>query len=120
MHLFESRTHEAPFTAGIMMMPNRPTKDGYEQQMQTNHLSHFLLTSLLMPGLDHAASAKGSARIVNHTSIARKFPPWSTLVERYLERNGCYGGDHSLACVERYQQSKLANVAFTVALQVRP
>lgn len=99
-------------------MPNTPTKDGFEQQMQTNHLSHFLLTSLLMPCLERAALTNGSARVVNHTSIARKFPPWARLDERYLERNGHYGGDRAFECVRRYQQSKLANVAFTVGLQV--
>jgi NAD(P)-dependent dehydrogenase (short-subunit alcohol dehydrogenase family) len=98
-----------------MMMPNKPTKDGFEQQMQTNHLSHFLLTALLMPSLERAASARGIARVVNHTSIARNGAP---LAAKYLEKNGSYGGDSALETMERYHQTKLANMAFTVGLQV--
>ena len=35
--------------AGVMALPDVVTDDGYDVQMQTNHLSHFLLTSLLWP-----------------------------------------------------------------------
>ena len=38
--------------------------------MQTNHLSHFLLTKELFPLLDKKANAVGEARIVNHSSMA--------------------------------------------------
>ena len=42
------------------------TEDGLEQQMQVNHLSHFLLTLLLEPKLKTAATQPGSdVRIVN-------------------------------------------------------
>jgi hypothetical protein len=34
--------------------------------MQTNHLSHFLLTKDLLPLLNKAAASKGEARIINH------------------------------------------------------
>lgn len=27
--------------AGVMALPDKATKDGYDVQMQTNHLSHF-------------------------------------------------------------------------------
>ena len=57
-----------------MALAAKATKDGYESQMQTNHLSHFLLTSLLLPSLEKAASASGEARIVNHSSGARNIP----------------------------------------------
>lgn len=54
--------------AGVMALPDEATKDGYDVQMQTNHLSHFLLSKELYPLLEKAAEARGEARIVNHSS----------------------------------------------------
>jgi NAD(P)-dependent dehydrogenase (short-subunit alcohol dehydrogenase family) len=34
--------------AGIMAVPYRQSEDGFESQFQTNHLSHFLFTNLVM------------------------------------------------------------------------
>lgn len=95
------------------------TEDGYDVQMQTNHLSHFLLASILLPSLERAAAENGSARVVTHTSVARKRPvTW--LDARYLQKKGGdLGGDWALPRWERYHQSKLANIVFAQALQVR-
>ena len=40
--------------------------------MQTNHLSHFLLTAEVWPLIVAAAAARGEARVVQHSSIARE------------------------------------------------
>merc|ERR1719150_1375873 len=53
--------------AGIMACPQMKTKDGFEMQLGTNHIGHFLLTNLLMPQLKKAAPG---ARIVNVSSLA--------------------------------------------------
>jgi NAD(P)-dependent dehydrogenase (short-subunit alcohol dehydrogenase family) len=54
--------------AGIMMTPYGLTKDGFEQQMGTNHVGHFHLTKLLLPQLRAAGSVEQPARVVNVAS----------------------------------------------------
>lgn len=113
--------------AGVMALPDTATEDGFDVQMQTNHLSHFLLTRELMPLLERAAERDGEARVVNHSSTARLFPK-RKLLPRFLEkRGGQLGGDGNAALNSmflgprwlRYNQSKLANCAFTAALHQR-
>ena len=105
--------------AGVMALEDMATKDGFDVQMQTNHLSHFLLTKELFPILEKAAESRAEARIVNHSSIARF---GKKLEAKYLEQNGGnLGGNGSSmffggARWVRYQQTKLANAAFTAAL----
>jgi NAD(P)-dependent dehydrogenase (short-subunit alcohol dehydrogenase family) len=96
-------------------MPDKATTDGYEQQMQTNHLSHCLLSSLLFPSLEKAAAMRGQARIVNQSSCARL---GGQLKAANLEKGTAWGGDSVAARYERYHQTKLANMVFTQALQV--
>lgn len=77
--------------AGIMAFNDDATEDGCDVQMQTNHLSHFLLTKLCMPALEKAAAQRGEARVVNHTSALRAAPikGWDNKLQReYLGRNG--------------------------------
>lgn len=57
--------------AGVMALADVATDDGYDVQMQTNHLSHFLLLKEVFPLLEKAASERGEARVVHHTSLAR-------------------------------------------------
>ncbi|CAE7742489.1 unnamed protein product [Symbiodinium pilosum] len=114
--------------AGIMGFGDKATEDGCDIQMQTNHLSHFLLTYLCLPLLGKAASLRGEARVINHSSCARVIdgPEFGDqrLQEKYLQKNGGnLGGDSNTimrgANFVRYQQSKLANVVFTYALHER-
>ena len=51
--------------AGVMALEDVATKDGYDIQMQTNHLSHFLLTKELLPLIQKSTDG----RIVNHSSM---------------------------------------------------
>lgn len=105
--------------AGVMALPDEATKDGYDVQMQTNCLSHFLLTKDLFPLLRKS----DDARIVNHSSMARMGGP---LEARYFGKNGgSLGGDGTEEenasfggpRWERYHQTKLANCAFTYGLK---
>ncbi|MEM7179955.1 MAG: SDR family NAD(P)-dependent oxidoreductase [Spirochaetota bacterium] len=107
--------------AGVMALRDEATKDGFDVQMQTNHLSHFLLTKELMPLLEKAAEKSGEARIVNHSSIARMNPK-KELLGKYLEKKGGQLGGDGASMIfggarwVRYNQTKLANCAFTAAL----
>lgn len=105
--------------AGVMALPDRATKDGYDVQMQTNCLSHFLLTNELFPLLKKS----GDGRVVNHTSMARLGAP---LAPEYFEKKGGdLGGDGTEEenqsfggpRWQRYHQTKLANCAFTYGLR---
>ncbi len=105
--------------AGVMALKDVATEDGYDVQMQTNALSHFLLTKELFPLLRKSEQA----RIVNHTSMARLGSP---LASDYFEKNGGkLGGDGNETenvsfqgpRWERYHQTKLANATFTYGLK---
>jgi len=102
--------------AGIMAAKDEATVDGCDTQMQTNHLSHFLLTVELWPLLVKAVSLRGEARVVNQTSVARGE---KRLDEKFLRKNGGNLDGDGFARWTRYQQSKLASLVFTYALRDR-
>jgi len=62
--------------AGIMFGPRRESKDGFELQLATNHLGHFLLTHLLLPKLREAGTPELSSRIVNVSSCGHQVGWW--------------------------------------------
>jgi len=107
--------------AGVMALPDKATKDGYDVQMQTNCLSHFLLAKELMGLLVKS----DDARVVSHTSMARLGGP---IEARYFTKSGGdLGGDGTPEEIAsftgprwaRYHQSKLANCTFTYELKRR-
>ena len=93
--------------AGVMDLPARwLTKDGFEMQFGTNHLSHFALTGLLLPLLRSARSG----RVVNVSSLAHRGGK--------IEFDNLQA-ERSYKSWSAYQQSKLANLLFTFELQRR-
>jgi NAD(P)-dependent dehydrogenase (short-subunit alcohol dehydrogenase family) len=93
--------------AGLMATPAGETRDGYETQVGTNHLGHFVLTAELMPALDKAPAG----RVVTMTSVAR-------LQGHALTENACrLHGRYS--AWQAYGDSKLANYQFGIELARR-
>jgi NAD(P)-dependent dehydrogenase (short-subunit alcohol dehydrogenase family) len=85
--------------AGVMALEDVATKDGYDIQMQTNHLSHFLLTKELLPLIQKSKDG----RIVNHSSMARQ---GGALQAKYFGKNGgnLGGNDGSFFSGGRYER----------------
>jgi NAD(P)-dependent dehydrogenase (short-subunit alcohol dehydrogenase family) len=88
--------------AGIMMVAEGRTVDGFERQIGTNHLGHFALTNLLLPHV--------TDRVVTVSSGLHRGPQVS-LDDLDLTRG--------YKPTRAYQQSKLANLLFTAELQRR-
>ncbi|KAF1866625.1 hypothetical protein Lal_00018009 [Lupinus albus] len=60
--------------AGVMFCPFSLSEDGVEMQFATNHVGHFLLTSLLLDKMKQTAKATGvEGRIINLSSIAHNY-----------------------------------------------
>ncbi|HEV2772358.1 MAG TPA: SDR family oxidoreductase [Thermoleophilaceae bacterium] len=90
--------------AGIVADRRALSQDGHELTFAVNHLSHFLLTELLLPLLRRSAPA----RIVNVASIGQNPIDFDDVM---LERR--YDGFRA------YAQSKLAQIMFTIELAER-
>ncbi|USQ82409.1 oxidoreductase [Streptomyces phaeoluteigriseus] len=90
--------------AGVMMLPQRRTRDGFEMQFGTNHLGHFALTNLLLPYV--------TDRVVTVSSGAHR---WGGATIRFDDLDLDAGYTPRGA----YAQSKLANLLFTLELQRR-
>jgi len=89
--------------AGVMAVPERRTKDGFEMQIGTNHLGHFALTNRLL--------AQITDRVVTVSSTAHR--TGSIRLDDLNWQRGDYGRWTA------YGQSKLANLLFTLELQRR-
>ncbi|MEM9477005.1 MAG: SDR family NAD(P)-dependent oxidoreductase [Pseudomonadota bacterium] len=91
--------------AGVMASPYMETSDGFELQFGSNHLGHFLMTTLLMP-----AFGEGS-RVVSLSSSAHHFAPVM------FDDIGFKSTDYDKWAA--YGQSKSANALFAVGLNKR-
>lgn len=127
--------------AAVMNLPERTiNEDGLEMQFATNHIGHFLFTCLIMPKLIKAAESnpKGATRIVNVTSLSPTMTRnirWSDITfekrnkdlpedeQPNYEIHKAWGAvdpeEKSYLPLEGYNQSKVANVLFSIALNKR-
>ena len=90
--------------AGIMMVAEGQTADGFERQFGTNHLGHFALTNLLLPRV--------TDRVVTLSSGAHRWDRG----RMYLDNPNLTG---NYSPTRAYAQSKLSNLLFTSELQCR-
>ena len=98
--------------AGLMMSERSVTPDGHEVVMTANHLSAFLLTSLLVPALEAGAKKLGTySRIINVSSSLHQIPKAFNFDDVMSQKH--------FELFATYSQSKLANILFTRALHKR-
>jgi len=97
------RLHVLINNAGTYLPKRITTADGYEAVFATNHLGHFLLTSLLLDLLKSSAPS----RIINVTSDAHRGAEID--FEDLMQ-------EKKYSAFKAYHQSKLANVLFTYQL----
>lgn len=96
--------------AGVIVNDLIRTPDGCEPQFAINHLSHFLLTNLLMPRL----LAAPAPRVVNISSLGHKYRE-PTFADPHFREGDPAHYNPAVA----YAQSKGAQILFSVALNTR-
>lgn len=117
------------------MCPYSTTVDGFEMQFGTNHLGHFLLTNLLLPGLAafvvrdviSTVLRNSKARVVNLSSTGHKMAPKGGIDFEHLNPGASAYNSFTVSllvflvflCFQAYGQSKLANILFTKELNRR-
>jgi NAD(P)-dependent dehydrogenase (short-subunit alcohol dehydrogenase family) len=92
--------------AGVCLPERRITGDGMEESFQINHLSHFMLTNLL---LDHLGKSH-DARIINVSSAAYRAGSFDAENLQGEKRYSSFG---------IYANTKLYNILFTLELADR-
>lgn len=101
--------------AAVIPQDRAESRDGFELQLAVTHLGHFLLTALLMDalrrGVAERAGPGGRVRVATVSSGAHHGPAFDFDDIDFRRR--------SYRPLVSYQQSKLANVLFTLALARR-
>ncbi|WP_174234476.1 oxidoreductase [Sulfitobacter sp. SK012] len=91
--------------AGVMQTPKQQTADGFEMQLGTNHLGHFLLSGLLIDLVEAAAGRVVTLSSIAHLSGEIRFDDLM--------------GEKSYSPISAYTQSKGANLMFALELDRR-
>jgi NAD(P)-dependent dehydrogenase (short-subunit alcohol dehydrogenase family) len=105
--------------AGTMGNPPVKTEDGFEIQLGTNHVGHFLLTKLLLPTLKktvadlQASGVTPDVRVITVSSMAHVTSP------NTLEGITSTPGLLAASTWTRYGASKAANILFASELARR-
>ena len=126
--------------AAVMNIPERTiNEDGIEIHFATNHIGHFLFTNLIMPRFIKAAetSPKGATRVINVSSGSPTVATmrWSDMNFETINKNlpeeerpnyqmhqyfGSLDSENkAYVPIEGYNQSKVANLLFSIGLNKR-
>lgn len=105
-HELETHLHILVNNAGVMACPKSYTKDGFEMQIGTNHLGHFLLTNMLLDLLIKSSPS----RIVVVASEGYKLGN--------INKDDIFS-EKSYSKLKAYGQSKSANILFANELSTR-
>ncbi|KAM6970506.1 polyprenol dehydrogenase [Aplochiton taeniatus] len=111
VQLFKGRglpLHVLVNNAGVMLVPEGYTEEGFEQHLGVNYLGHFLLTSLLLDTLKDSGKRGSCSRVVSVSSSAHRA---GEIRLDDLQGSQCYSA-HAAYC-----QSKLALLLFSSHLQ---
>ncbi|GMH75111.1 hypothetical protein TrVE_jg11321 [Triparma verrucosa] len=97
--------------AGIMSTPLEPRNPGtgLENQLHTNHVAHFYLTSLMLPLLESVSALEGAvkdSKVVTIASLAAQSP------FSYSLSDINFTSGRSFSSLTAYSQSKRANLLF--------
>lgn len=98
--------------AGVMNTGGGRTRDGFETQLGTNHLGHYLLTELLLPALERGAPSRVVILSSCYHDVAQGREGHIDFDDLMFERRP-YDGWAS------YAQSKLANLLHARSLSRR-
>ncbi|XP_071362997.1 polyprenol dehydrogenase isoform X2 [Trachinotus anak] len=90
--------------AGVMLVPEGRTEDGFEHHFGVNYLGHFLLTWLLLDALKDSGKCGHFSRVVNVSSSAHRI---GKIRLNDLNSHRCYSA-HAAYC-----HSKLAQLLFS-------
>lgn len=97
-----------------MKTPKSQTKDGFELQFGTNHLSHFLLFHLLQDLLIASATPEFHSRVVNVSSSGHRYAPLRPADPHFAARPEEYGDGWPA-----YGASKTANILMASGVERR-
>ncbi|XP_042282558.1 dehydrogenase/reductase SDR family member on chromosome X-like [Thunnus maccoyii] len=90
--------------AGVMLVPEGRTEDGFEQHFGVNYLGHFLLTWLLLDTLKNSGKSGDFSHVVNVSSSAHRIGEI-----RLNDLNSC----QCYSAYRAYCDSKLAQLLFS-------
>ena len=99
--------------AGTMGNPPTTTQEGFEVQVGTNHIGHFLFTKLLLPTLQRTVATPASdVRVVTLSSVGHSAAPsFEVMTSTQALLDG--------STWTRYGASKAANILFAAELARR-